>query len=434
MRWILALSGNPRNKFSGFKDGKHGTEIFGPHPELPKQMVAWYVDTLVTRPADPKAAVAVKDTPVRKFWRKAVSPDGVGEAVQMFYDVAQRGDRVVLFGEGELNQLGYFHLQAGRPNDAIRLFRLNTIAYAASANTYDSLGDAYLANGQNELALRMSEKALEMLAEGSFERGAQESDSRQRRAEDRQAQRKEVALVRAPPPAGWRLGCGLEVHRPAGDEDVPDPRRVEQVAVGDDDVGHLALLDRAEAIAGAGEPRRIDRQRLQGRILRQPAFLHRPRHAADELRRILQTADGEGEGNARLLERSRHLGGILAHARDAQRRVGVATAAPAAAAPPGPPPTAWKFAETITAAFAALRSSITLRGLGAADDDRIEIELLGEGQRPEDLAFLAGLERDRHLALERRRQRIERRLEAADRCASLLRSAKARASFCHCAS
>jgi dienelactone hydrolase len=163
MRRILALSGNPRNKFAGFKDGKHGTEIFGPHPELTKQMVAWYVDTLITRPADPKATVAVKDTPMRKFWAKAVSPTGVGEAVQMFYDAVQRGSRVALFGEGELNQLGYFHLQAGRTNDAIRLFRLNTIAYAASANTYDSLGDAYLANGQNDEALRMAEKALEML-------------------------------------------------------------------------------------------------------------------------------------------------------------------------------------------------------------------------------------------------------------------------------
>jgi tetratricopeptide (TPR) repeat protein len=126
-------------------------------------MVAWYVDTLVVRPADPKAAVQAKDTAVRRFWRKAVTPDGVGEAVQLFYDVAQRGDRVVLFGEGELNQLGYFHLQAGRTDEAIRLFRLNTIAYSTSANTYDSLGDAYLAGGQNELALRMSEKALELL-------------------------------------------------------------------------------------------------------------------------------------------------------------------------------------------------------------------------------------------------------------------------------
>ena len=164
MRWILALSGNPRNKFSGFKDGKHGTEIFATHPELPKQIVAWYIDTLVTRPADPKVPVSVKNSPQREFWRKAASATGVAEAVQMFYDVAQRGDRVVLFGEGPLNQLGYFHLQAGRVNDAIRLFRLNTIAYSTSANTYDSLADAYLANGQNELALRMSEKAVEMLA------------------------------------------------------------------------------------------------------------------------------------------------------------------------------------------------------------------------------------------------------------------------------
>ena len=163
MRWILALSGNPRNKFSGFKDGKHGTEIFGPHPELPKQMVAWYTDTLITRPADPKAAVGVKNSPVREFWRKAVSPTGVADAVQMFYDLAQRQQRVALFTEGQLNQLGYYHLQAGRAGEAIRLFRLNTFVYPASANTYDSLGDAYLANGQNELALRMSERAIELL-------------------------------------------------------------------------------------------------------------------------------------------------------------------------------------------------------------------------------------------------------------------------------
>jgi tetratricopeptide (TPR) repeat protein len=84
--------------------------------------------------------------------------------VQLFYDVVQSGQRVALFAEGQLNQLGYFHLQAGRNDAAIRLFRLNTIAYSTSANTYDSLGDAYLANGQNELALRMSEKALEVLA------------------------------------------------------------------------------------------------------------------------------------------------------------------------------------------------------------------------------------------------------------------------------
>lgn len=165
MRWILALSGNPRNTFSGFKNGKHGTEIFGPHPELPEQIVAWYTDTLVTRLADPVNTGTIKTTPVREFWRKASAPSGVAAAVRMFQDLAGRGEGgAALFPEGQLNQLGYFHLQAGRTKEAIDLFRINTIAYPLSANTYDSLGDAYLADGQNELALQVSTKALQMLA------------------------------------------------------------------------------------------------------------------------------------------------------------------------------------------------------------------------------------------------------------------------------
>ena len=162
MRWIVALSGNPRNRFSGFTDGKHGTEIFGPHPELVQQIVAWYTDTLITRPADPKSNVGVKHSPMREFWRKAASPTGVADAVRAFRDIPP-GSRAEMIPEPQLNLLGYFHLQAGRADAAIRLFELNTIAYPASANTYDSLGDAYLANGQNDLALQMSERALALL-------------------------------------------------------------------------------------------------------------------------------------------------------------------------------------------------------------------------------------------------------------------------------
>src|SRR6185436_8062076 len=114
MQWILAMSGNPRNTFSGFKDGKHGTEIFGPHPELPKQIVAWYADTLVTHPADPKAPVTVKDTPTREFWLKAVAPAGVSSAVQLFHETRRRDPRAILFPEAQLNLLGYLHLREGR--------------------------------------------------------------------------------------------------------------------------------------------------------------------------------------------------------------------------------------------------------------------------------------------------------------------------------
>jgi pimeloyl-ACP methyl ester carboxylesterase len=169
MQWILAMSGHPRNRFSGFKDGKHGTEIFGPHPELVTQIVAWFSDTLVTYPADPKMSLTVRDTPAREFWRKAVSPTGVSAAVQLFHETRKRDPRAVLIPEAQLNLLGYLHLQAGRTEQAIELFTVNTLAYPASANTYDSLGDAYLAGGQNEPALRASEKAIALLATSALD-------------------------------------------------------------------------------------------------------------------------------------------------------------------------------------------------------------------------------------------------------------------------
>ena len=40
---------------------------------------------------------------------------------------------------------------------------MNVEAYPASANTYDSLSDGYLALGNREEALRYAEKALEMI-------------------------------------------------------------------------------------------------------------------------------------------------------------------------------------------------------------------------------------------------------------------------------
>jgi dienelactone hydrolase len=167
MQWILDISGNPRNTFSGFKDGKHGTEIFGPHPELPKQIVAWYEETLLKRVADPNEAVTPKSTPARDFWRDAREPESVATAVKTFHDARSRDPHAMLFPEGALNLLGYQHLQQRKTKEAIELFKLNTEAYPASANTYDSLGDAYLADGQNDLALQAAQKAIELLPNDS---------------------------------------------------------------------------------------------------------------------------------------------------------------------------------------------------------------------------------------------------------------------------
>jgi dienelactone hydrolase len=163
MRWLTELSGNPRNRFVGFPDGKHGTEIFGPHPELVQEITDWFAETLVKAPADPKTAVAPRKTPASDFWAAVDEPGGTDRAVQLFHETHQRDPKAFLFPEAAMNEAAYEHLQGGRAKDAIALFKLNVEAYPTSANAQDSLGDGYLADGQNDLALAASQKALELL-------------------------------------------------------------------------------------------------------------------------------------------------------------------------------------------------------------------------------------------------------------------------------
>lgn len=163
MEWMTELSGNPRNRFVGFKDGKHGTEIFPVHPELPRRIVAWYVETLVTAPADPHATIPIKKTRISEFWTALDEPGGAAKAAQIFHEARQHDPKAYLFPESILNFAAYEKIQAGQVKDAIELCKLNVEAYPHSANTYDSLGDAYAAEGQNELAVQAAKKALELL-------------------------------------------------------------------------------------------------------------------------------------------------------------------------------------------------------------------------------------------------------------------------------
>ncbi|MBV9073385.1 MAG: hypothetical protein JOZ10_07130 [Acidobacteria bacterium] len=211
MQWFAELTGNPRNQFVGFKDGRHGTEIFGPHPELPKQIVAFYVDTLQKNPASANAKFTAKPTSVSQFWAAAAEPGGAAKAAQMFHDARQRDPNAFLFPETMLNLLGYERLQAaginaGGPNlpttsgasgpnteqakaDALTLLKLNAEAFPESANAQDSLADAYLANGQRTEALAAEQKCLELLPN--------DKSPAQFKAQLRQAAEEKVAKLKA---------------------------------------------------------------------------------------------------------------------------------------------------------------------------------------------------------------------------------------------
>ena len=163
MRWFAEVSGNTRNRFVGFNDGGHGTEIFSRHPELPRQIVAWFVDTLVTAPPDPTARFTQRKTATSEFWAVATRRGAASNATQLFREARKRDPRAFLFPEAILNQLAYTRLQDGDIDDAVDLFKLNVEAYPTSSNAQDSLADGYAARGQNDLALAAEQKCLELL-------------------------------------------------------------------------------------------------------------------------------------------------------------------------------------------------------------------------------------------------------------------------------
>jgi tetratricopeptide (TPR) repeat protein len=64
--------------------------------------------------------------------------------------------------ENSLNGTGYRLLSANKVNDAIEVFKLNVKLFPASANTYDSLAEAYALAGNKKLAIENYERALKM--------------------------------------------------------------------------------------------------------------------------------------------------------------------------------------------------------------------------------------------------------------------------------
>lgn len=64
--------------------------------------------------------------------------------------------------EGEINQIGYQLLQNGKKKEAIEVFKINVETFPKSGNVYDSLGEAYLADGDKKLAIANYSKSVEL--------------------------------------------------------------------------------------------------------------------------------------------------------------------------------------------------------------------------------------------------------------------------------
>jgi tetratricopeptide (TPR) repeat protein len=103
----------------------------------------------------PKISIASEMYTVR-------NTNGIDSAIQFYAYNKQKNSNIYDFSEQELNLLGYKLWSIKKINEAIGIFKLNVIAYPASSNTYESLGEAYKEHGDKQLAISNFNKSLEL--------------------------------------------------------------------------------------------------------------------------------------------------------------------------------------------------------------------------------------------------------------------------------
>jgi len=91
-----------------------------------------------------------------------VKEKGVQAAIARYRELKATEKDAYDFSEPQLNGLGYQLLQLKRVKDAIEIFKLNVEMYPQGFNTYDSLGEAYMENGDKQLAIQNYKKSLEL--------------------------------------------------------------------------------------------------------------------------------------------------------------------------------------------------------------------------------------------------------------------------------
>ncbi len=164
IQWLYELSADPAKKLVHYPNGGHGADMFKVHPELMGLITDWYVTTLIKTPGKapvPKEAAGVPEEV--KILNTIDEPGGPAKVTRQLQEARKRDPNATLFREDLVNVIGYEHLLAGDTKGALEILKLNALAYPNSPNVYDSLGDVYLADGQKDLALQNTKKALELL-------------------------------------------------------------------------------------------------------------------------------------------------------------------------------------------------------------------------------------------------------------------------------
>lgn len=100
-------------------------------------------------------------TSISKPLTEAIKNSGIQKAVELYCQLRKKESNMFNFAEDQLNTLGYQLINRNMVVEAIEIFKLNVSAYPESGNVYDSLAEAYMTNGDREMAINFYLKSLE---------------------------------------------------------------------------------------------------------------------------------------------------------------------------------------------------------------------------------------------------------------------------------
>ncbi len=89
------------------------------------------------------------------------------EAMEGYRRIKKEQPDNASISEQRINTLGYVLLQEKKLPEAIALLKINVVLYPNAWNTYDSLGEAYMNNGEKELAIANYKKSLALNPQNS---------------------------------------------------------------------------------------------------------------------------------------------------------------------------------------------------------------------------------------------------------------------------
>ena len=126
---------------------------------------------VATRSA-PQPSADQRSTRLADVISQTIDSKGIDAGVAQYRSLRKRGFPGLPESFSDTNKLGYQLLSKGETQAAIQIFQLNVETHPKSSNAHDSLGEAYAAAGNKELAIESYRKALALNPENTNSKAA----------------------------------------------------------------------------------------------------------------------------------------------------------------------------------------------------------------------------------------------------------------------